>query len=55
VALTAYADAATRARALEKGFQAYLSKPVDTLELSSTITRCVSEARRALEARRPPS
>jgi CheY-like chemotaxis protein len=39
VALTAYTDAEARTKALEAGFQAYLTKPVDTDNLLTTIRR----------------
>jgi PAS domain S-box-containing protein len=45
VALTAYAGAEDIKRALGAGFQAHLSKPVDTNKLVGTIARLASESR----------
>ncbi len=45
VALTAYARAADRVRALEAGFQMHLSKPVDPAELVVTVAALARMAR----------
>jgi len=37
LALTAYAGAETQRRALEAGYQAYLTKPIDVADLVSAI------------------
>ncbi len=42
VALTAYTSSADRTKALESGFDMFVSKPVDTTELLRIVGRCVS-------------
>jgi CheY-like chemotaxis protein len=45
IAVTAYASAEHRERALREGFEIYLTKPIDPLELTSAVadvTRQVS-------------
>jgi CheY-like chemotaxis protein len=43
-ALTAYADADCRSRALEAGFQEHLAKPVEPAVLAATLARLVHRA-----------
>ncbi|HEX8618860.1 MAG TPA: ATP-binding protein [Thermoanaerobaculia bacterium] len=45
VALTAYGRPQDRLRALNAGFDAYLKKPVDPMELADTVRRLTSERR----------
>ncbi len=51
-ALTAYADATDRARALAAGFQAHLAKPVDPAELVAVVAQLVCAAREPVTAGR---
>ena len=45
--ITAYGDAATRAKALERGARAFLTKPLDFAELRSLISERLAELGRA--------
>ena len=45
IAVTAYAAASDRERAIAAGFDAHVSKPVDTEELLRAITRVVKAER----------
>ena len=49
-ALTAYADATDRARALAAGFQAHLAKPVDPAELVAVVAQLAYATREPLTA-----
>ena len=53
IALTAYASADDRARALEAGFDRHLGKPVEAVDLAVVITELI--ARRWVAAPRSPS
>jgi CheY-like chemotaxis protein len=44
IALTAYARASDRAKAIDAGFQAHLSKPVEPSALISTVASLVGRA-----------
>jgi signal transduction histidine kinase len=46
IALTAYAAAADRARALSAGFQLHIPKPFDPVQLAHTVQRLVEQASR---------
>jgi CheY-like chemotaxis protein len=47
IALTAYAAAPDRRRALEAGYEAYVAKPVDAAALAALILRLLPPDRRA--------
>jgi signal transduction histidine kinase/CheY-like chemotaxis protein len=50
VALTAFVRAEDRAKALESGFQAHLSKPLQAVELISSLTSLVESSRASAQA-----
>jgi CheY-like chemotaxis protein len=47
VALTAYAMAGDEKRALDAGFDAYITKPIQTRTLPATVARVLAERRRS--------
>lgn len=55
IALTGHSDGASRRRAVEAGFQRFITKPFDVLSLASEIASVMSEARAPACGRRPPT
>jgi CheY-like chemotaxis protein len=55
VALTAHAEWATRGRALQSGFETYLTKPVEAVELAAVVARVAGQTSAPPPTARSPS